>query len=500
MQPFFTNLKIVGSEKKLGEGKGEAKLIVNDQKKGTMIYNDKPATKSFQGIGTTLQQHLSPKPLEIAERFRFYKLSLREGETVLTYVADLKKLATHCNFGANLNEALRDKLVSGLRNVHIQKHLHSEAKLRYSKALEIAVAMETAIRDAAGLQSELRSEPRVQKISDNHTQAPSPNPTTKVCYRCGRDLHPTHNRRFKDQTCYHRGKVGHISRACRSKQQGKPKQPPKPPLNTQVHSIEYSESDEFESVLGSIQIHNVSKPSSTVIWIDLKVEGKPLKMELDTNSAVSITPHDLYREKFHDKPLQETKLILKTYTGENIFPAGVLEVNVEYKDQQPSRLDLYVVKNKGPVLMERDWLHKVRLDWPKVEEELRRLQNEGIVTKVEWSEWATPIVPVPKKDGSVRLCGDYKGTYDRLVFGITSAPAIWQRTIDQLLEGTSGTSCILDDMIITGKSDEEHLADLEEVFGRLQFHGLRVSRAKCEFFKEKITYCGHDIDKNGLHT
>ena len=45
---------------------------------------------------------------------------------------------------------------------------------------------------------------------------------------------------------------------------------------------------------------------------------------------------------------------------------------------------------------------------PKVEEVLRRLQNEGILTKVEWSEWGTPIVPVPKKDGSVRICVDYK--------------------------------------------------------------------------------------------
>ena len=196
---------------------------------------------------------------------------------------------------------------------------------------------------------------------------------------------------------------------------------------------------------------------------------------------------------------------------------------------------------------------------PKVEEELRRLQNESILTKVEWSEWATPIVPVPKRDGSVRLCGDYKITvnpelqaeqyplpriedifanlaggqkfskidlrqayhqiemeddskkyltinthmglfqYNRLVFGITSAPAIWQRTIDQVLEGTSGTSCILDDMIITGKNDDEHLANLEEVLRRLQAHGLRANKTKCEFFKEKITFCGHDIDSHGLH-
>ena len=89
--------------------------------------------------------------------------------------------------------------------------------------------------------------------------------------------------------------------------------------------------------------------------------------------------------------------------------------------------------------------------------------------------------------------------YNRLVFGITSAPAIWQGTIDQVLEGASGTSCILDDMIITGENDEEHLANFEEVLRRLQFHGLRANKAKCEFFKEKITYCGHDIDKDGLH-
>ena len=54
-------------------------------------------------------------------------------------------------------------------------------------------------------------------------------------------------------------------------------------------------------------------------------------------------------------------------------------------------------------------------------------------------------------------------------------------------------------MIITGKDGEEHLANLEEVLRWLELHGLRANKTKCEFFKEKITFCGREIDKDGLH-
>ena len=136
---------------------------------------EKPATKSFQQIVTTLQEHLNPKPLEIAERFRFYKRNQHEGESILSYVAELRKLATHCNFGGNLNEALRDRLVCGLRNMQIQKRSLSEAKLKYSKAVEIALAMETAIRDAAELQSELKPNqvPHVDKLTEHNKPTPA---------------------------------------------------------------------------------------------------------------------------------------------------------------------------------------------------------------------------------------------------------------------------------------------------------------------------------------
>ena len=56
-----------------------------------------------------------------------------------------------------------------------------------------------------------------------------------------------------------------------------------------------------------MKIHNVRKPSGNVIWVDLEVEGEPLKMELDTGLAVAIIPHDLHKEKFNDKHLHKTE-------------------------------------------------------------------------------------------------------------------------------------------------------------------------------------------------
>ena len=62
----------------------------------------------------TLQEHLSPKPLEIAERFRFYQRNQHEGEGIFVLLTELRKLATHCNFGGNLYEVLRERLACGL--------------------------------------------------------------------------------------------------------------------------------------------------------------------------------------------------------------------------------------------------------------------------------------------------------------------------------------------------------------------------------------------------
>ena len=195
---------------------------------------------------------------------------------------------------------------------------------------------------------------------------------------------------------------------------------------------------------------------------------------------------------------------------------------------------------------------------PKVEE-LDKLEGMGIISKVNTSEWATPVVPVVKKNGKVRLCGDFKVTlnpqlmvdqyplprikdilaslaegekftkldlhqaylhkemsdeskkcltinihkelyqFNRLVFGVASAPAIWQRSIEQMLQRVPGVHCILDDMIVTGQNNTEHLQNLESVFDQLQKYSLKVNLEKCQFLQEKVEFCGNQIDKQGIH-
>lgn len=90
--------------------------------------------------------------------------------------------------------------------------------------------------------------------------------------------------------------------------------------------------------------------------------------------------------------------------------------------------------------------------------------------------------------------------YIRLPFGVSSAPAIFQGVMDTILAGIPGVICYMDDILSTGTNREEHLKHLEEVFRRLEKHGLRLKLDKCKFLQKSVIYLGHVIDADGRHT
>ncbi len=71
--------------------------------------------------------------------------------------------------------------------------------------------------------------------------------------------------------------------------------------------------------------------------------------------------------------------------------------------------------------------------------------------------------------------------------------------MDTILRGLKGVICYIDDILITGASETEHLENLERVLHRLQEHGTRVKKEKCYFMWQSVQYLGHRIDAEGLH-
>ena len=195
-----------------------------------------------------------------------------------------------------------------------------------------------------------------------------------------------------------------------------------------------------------------------------------------------------------------------------------------------------------------------------MEKELEHLVRLGIIEPIQLAEWAAPIVPVLKANKkSVRICGDFKMTvnsaskldtypipkvddlfarltggicfskldlsqayqqleleenskqfvvikthkglfrYTRLPFGISFAPGIFQRTMESLLQNIPSVVVYIDDILIRGASEEEHLGNPEQVLSRLEAAGLRLKKNKCTLMAESVTYLGHRIDKDGPH-
>ena len=333
---------------------------------------EKPSTKTFKQISEALESHYEPQCVIIAERFHFYKRDQAAGESIAEFDAALRKLATHCNFGTTLDDALRDRFVCGLRHESIQRRLLSEKELTYAKAMEISRAMEAADANAKSFKE---AGPAIRTLASKPNQSRD---ARSPCYRCGRTSHLPADCKFKQATCNHCGKKGHISRVCRSKAKfpqpssrpfeptGQDKQGRTKQRNThRVQEIESTTSDKEEGSGDEYRLFMMTDSSSSdPIMVPVIVNGKKLTMELDTGAAVSIISDQTRRSLFPDVQLRKSRLVLKTYTDESMTVVGQLNVRVTYGNQE-EKLVLVVVGGNGPNLFGRNWLKYLKLDWKK---------------------------------------------------------------------------------------------------------------------------------------
>ena len=193
-----------------------------------------------------------------------------------------------------------------------------------------------------------------------------------------------------------------------------------------------------------------------------------------------------------------------------------------------------------------------------VKKELKKMESQGVISKVEGpTNWCAGMVVVPKPNQKVRICVDLthlnksvqrechilpsvdhtlaqlagaqfftkldansgfwlvplsqksarlttfitpygRYCFNRLPFGISSAPELFQRRMSIALEGLDGVACLMDDILIHGKTKVEHDKRLLTALERLQKHGITLNKEKCSFATDSVKFLGHIVGKEGV--
>ena len=560
------------------------------------------STLSLIELKAYLKQLFKPQQTIVKSLAEFQDRSKLKTESYNNFFKDLNRLAELCDF-SNKEEFLKYKLFLAARNEPffvVKLADFDYAASTVGDLLAQLSNLEAAYIDTNNVPS------TVNKIKS----------TANKCTVCGRKNHLSEKCKYKDATCHKCGKKGHISPICKSddnfsQSNSKDKKKNKPVSNTNVDQLQAdddSSSCEEASSLNTIVVNKLNKLSP--IYLDCKLNNKKVQFEMDSGSPISTLCHK-YCKEIDDCKILPCDLKLQCYNSSPVKVIGKITISdFSFRNKNVSNVDLVIVDDSCPNnLFGRDLISKFKLldsnlnlnnikveelinsykvdksnpiknfearlypkdnhkpsfqkarsvafhFKPKIEESLNELIKNDILEKIEFSDYASPIVPVVKTNGSIRICGDFRKInqilyesvyplphmtdlvakvsghqvyskidlqnaylqinvndsdrkylvinthlglfrYKRLPFGIHSSPAIFQKFIPQLLNDQEGCCPYLDDIIIYANSQEQHDKILSKVLEILQNVNVNINFKKSEFNKESINYLGFILSRNG---
>ena len=413
------------------------------------VLPKEPSDFKFEELCIQVKTQLQPKKLPIAARYDFCRLKQEEGDTVKVFVRKLRNAAEDCQFGTQLEDRLRDQLVFGISNKEARCKMLTEdlTSLTLDKAIQLAIAHEAVQTN----QLRWNERPSVEvcriKAGRARIQEQSTNRTAS-CKCCGRKNHEKKDCKFKNEACHICKKIGHLKSVCRLKDNRRG-------FDKSKSTVAQVKEEDIQDALLSFKIGE-----STNFTKNVKINGHDVSMLFDTAADVSIINEATFRKIAKGSTeLQPVKRIVRDYNQAPIKLLGQASVKVEASNVTKTVNVLVVQGNTLFCIYGKDWITTFDPDFtvnhvsegptaelllkedaipvfckPRVlpfgirdavKEEIDRLVEEKILIPVSQSDWATPIVPIRKPSGKIRICGDYKVTLNpRLREMVSTTPQI----------------------------------------------------------------------------
>ncbi|XP_053960618.1 uncharacterized protein LOC128864883 [Anastrepha ludens] len=429
------------------------------------------------------------------------------------------------------------------------------------------------------------------------------------CSHCGWRNHASQSCKYKDSKCHSCGRVGHLASVCYNKKRS-------------VNYVSNDNDDEHDNNdLFNYSIFSVAERNSFDVYsLPVVIDGVKLNAVCDTGAPCTLLPLSFYENNIMEKTLRPCNIPYVDYSGDRLKLVGEYDASITFKGNTKTVV-VVVVDSANPPLLGRTFLRSFNFEllqinninfenkyaaiveqlkiefvevfedklgefknseiclkvvenatpvfckprplplaWKaKVEKQLRDLISSGVLEPVDNSDWGTPLVPVLKPNGDLRICGDYKITINkfledfkyplprideifasleggeiftkldlsnaynqlilddesqllcawsthigtlkvkRLPFGVKTAAAIFQKTMESLLRNIPFVVVYQDDITVTGKTMQSHIKTLRLVLQKLQNAGLKLNiknNLKPPTTKEKIIESQHNNINN----
>ena len=558
--------------------------------------------KKIDTVMKAFTQYFQPRINHLDHQIEFQRRNQKTDESIEVYIRCLYEMSEYCNF-PNREDMIKNRIVTGVKNRQLERELRLKGD---ELTLQMAVSM---ARNWDEVEKHItQQEPhQVDLVKKKYTRPPSrgrgqgkrfqtgagnsykPDPGNQQKRgRCGLKHSKETKCPAQGKQCMKCKRFNHFRAVCRSSK-----------VQGELTSREEREEDIPEFFLGTVCC-GTDRP-----WtISLPICNKAVSMKIDSGADVTVITKKTYETMIKPPILKPVKETLRSLS-EKIQCYGRFEASTELNGKE-YHFPVYVI-DKGSNLLSRsvsqamdiiqyNKVDEVKIDpgvfqdvgllktepveiklkanslpynvpvarrislplIPLVEKELRRMEDNGIITKVtKPTEWCAPIVATLKKTGDVRLCVDLRklnqfvdkeryiipaiediianlngsvkyssldaaGAYwqlplseksrdlttfitpqgryhfNRLPYGITSASEIHQRKMMEILGGMNGVEIYQDDVIVHGKTEDEHDKRLEKVINIIKDSGLRLNKKKSLFGQSSLKFLGHYISKDGV--